>query len=354
MTNPFRVLLVLGCSLLGSGTLWAGGADGRLDIYWVDVEGGAATLIVTPAGESVLIDTGNPGFRDPQRIVRAVTEVAGLRRIDHLVTTHYHRDHFGGAAMLSTLLPIGAVYDNGEFAGMPDDPGKEYRNFRCDSRTVIHPGDKLPLKHVDKKFAITCLGARQKFVQPAADSGDNSTVCANARVKDRDGSDNANSVVLLLAFGGFRFFDAGDLTWNREHDLVCPKNLVGAVDVYQVSHHGLDVSNNPLVLQSLRPTVAIMNNGHTKGCLPEVFATLKETSSVQAIYQVHKNLRPDGATHNVPDEYIANQEDDKHCAGNLIHLSVDPTGSSYVVRIPATKHERTYKTRLVAQDASAP
>ena len=164
-------------------------------------------------------------------------------------------------------------------------------------------------------------------------------------MKDRDGSDNANSVVALLSFGPFRFFDAGDLTWNREHDLVCPKNRVGEVDVYQVTHHGLDSSNNPLVLRALRPTVAVMNNGFRKGCLPEVFSTLKETSSLEGIYQVHKNLRPDGATNNVPDEFIANKEDDKNCKGNHIQLSVDPSGRSYTVSIPATDHEKRYETR---------
>jgi beta-lactamase superfamily II metal-dependent hydrolase len=325
--------------------LWAGAQDGRLDIYWVDVEGGAATLMVTPTGESVLIDTGNPGFRDARRIARVATEVAGIRRIDHLITTHYHGDHFGGAATLATLLPIGTVYDNGDFEGMPNDPGKEYREFKCDRRVVIQPGDKLTLKQAQGlPVSIVCLGTRQKFIQPADGAADNATICSSARLKDRDGSDNANSVVLLLSFGEFRFFDAGDLTWNREHDLVCPKNLVGEVDVYQVTHHGLDSSNNPIVLRSLKPTVAIMNNGHTKGCLPEVFTTLKETSSLQAIYQVHKNLRPDGAQNNVPSEYIANEVDDKNCQGHHIQLSVDPTARSYVVRIPAKNHERKYET----------
>src|SRR5262245_57832536 len=123
-------LLVLLINLLDP--VFAGESDKRLDVYWIDVEGGAATLLVTPAGESILIDTGNPGFRDPNRIARTATEVAKLRRIDHLIVTHYHLDHFGGAATLATLIPIGSVHDNGVFDGMPDDPGKEYFGFACE------------------------------------------------------------------------------------------------------------------------------------------------------------------------------------------------------------------------------
>jgi hypothetical protein len=147
---------------------------------------------------------------------------------------------------------------------------------------------------------------------------------------------------MVVQFGDWRFFDAGDLTWNQEARLVCPKNLVGKVDVYQVTHHGLDSSNNPLVLRTLEPRVAVMNNGVTKGCLPEVYANLKDTPSLDAIYQVHKNLRPDGATNNVPDEFIANLQ--QECKGNYIKLSVAPDGRSYTVSIPANGHERSYNT----------
>jgi beta-lactamase superfamily II metal-dependent hydrolase len=323
----------------------AGPADKRFDIYWVDVEGGAATLMVTPSGESILVDSGNPGRRDPDRILQVVTKVAGLRQIDHLVVTHYHGDHYGGAADLSGLLPIKTVYDNGLWDGMPEKPDKSYFQFPAENRVALNPGDKLPVKHEPGGTALSvqCVGTRQKFTSVVDIALDNAEACATVRTKDRDGSDNANSVVLLVRFGPFRFFDAGDLTWNREAELVCPKNLVGKVDVYQVTHHGLDASNNPVVLRSLEPVVAIMNNGTTKGCMPEVFANLKETKSIQAIYQLHRNLRADGLTNNVKDEFIANQE--RECKGNYVKLSVSPDGSSYTVAIPANNHEATYRTR---------
>jgi len=340
----FATVVFLFCSVS-----FAGSKDGHFDIYWIDVEGGAATLMVTPRDQSILIDTGNPGLRDPNRIAKVATKVAGLKRIDHLIITHYHRDHYGGAETLSKLLPIGTVHDNGIFDGMPDNPGKAYFEFKCEKREVINPGDTIVLA-TDRRantlpIKLTCLGARKSFITASANAAENEAVCATHRPKERDGSDNANSVVSLIEFGPFRFYDAGDLTWNQEVKLVCPKNLVGEVDVYQVTHHGLDSSNNPVVLQTIKPRVAIMNNGHTKGCLPEVFANLKATKSLQALYQLHKNLRPDGEVNNVPDEFIANHHAAEDCDGNYVKLSVAADGKSYTVSIPANQHEQTYKTK---------
>ena len=321
----------------------------QLDIYWIDVEGGGATLMVTPQNETILIDTGNPGLRDANRIVKVLTEVAGQTQIDHLIVTHYHRDHYGGAEMLSTLVSIGHVWDNGKFDGMPDNPGQAYFNFRCKQRHVLQPGDVVPLK-VDSShqqpLQLQCLVARKEFVSPEkVNARPNPGVEKLHKPKERDGSDNANSIVMLLKFGDFEFFDAGDLTWNQELKLVSPFNLVGEVDVYQVTHHGLDSSNNPIVLTSLKPKVAIMNNGHEKGCLPEVFANLSTTDSIESIYQLHKNLRPDGDVNNTQSERIANHHSPDECNGNYVHLSVAADSQSYTVHIPATKHQQTFATK---------
>jgi hypothetical protein len=325
-------------------------AEPGLRIAWVDVEGGAATLLVTPANETVLIDTGNAGRRDPERIVKAIAGF-GLRRVDHLITTHYHTDHYGGAATLAELLPIGTVYDNGEFLGMPDKPDPSYWSFKCEKRTVLEPNATIPLKSAAGSLPveIVVLGNKQQFVADDA-APDNEAICAGLKTKARDGSDNANSVVLLVKYGMFRFFAAGDLTWNMENKLVCPKNLIGDVDVYQVTHHGLDASNNPLVLQTIKPTVAIMSNGTTKGCMPEMFASLKAEKSIQALYQMHKNLRPDGAENNVPEKYIANLE--KDCNANTIQLAVASDAKTYRVSLPHSGHSREFTTRVKA--ASAP
>jgi len=213
-----------------------------------------------------------------------------------------------------------------------------------EKRSVISPGDRIELAASNDpavaSLSVTCLGTRQRYVDPPA-GAPATPGCDAFKPMAFDGTDNANSVVTLAALGAFRFFDAGDLTWNLEKELVCPANRVGRVDVYQASHHGMDASNNPLVVRALQPTVAVINNGTTKGCDPRTFATLRETPSVQAIYQVHRNLRPDGSP-NAADEYIANAA--KDCKANFIKVSVDPSGASYSFSVPSTGHVRTYRT----------
>ncbi len=248
------------------------------------------------------------------------------------------------------MLRIGTVYDNGLFPQMPEHPGKAYFEFPCQRRVVIQPGDLLPLQGGSQSSdrpvtRLRCLAARKLFVEPASDAVVDTQRCQQGRSKDRDGSDNANSIVMLLEYGPFRFYDGGDITWNQERKLVCPVDLIGKVDVYQVTHHGLDSSNNPLVLQAIQPRVAIMNNGHTKGCMPEVFANLTTLPSLEALYQVHKNLRPDGLINNVETARIANLEPPERCQANHIRLSVAVDGKHFTVYVPSRGHRRTFTTQ---------
>ncbi|RDC63024.1 ComEC/Rec2 family competence protein [Adhaeribacter pallidiroseus] len=324
-------------------------AANPLTFYWIDVEGGAATLIVTPTGESVLIDSGNPGNRDADRIYQVAKNVAGLKQIDHLITTHWHIDHYGGAAELAKKMPIIEVHDK----GIPDNLAEDkefatrieaYRTMAVKKRSRLRENQVLNLKKLSANLpalSMRIVGFDKKFT-PATHQSTPTGQCA---VPDKapDTSDNANSTVLVLDYGPFRFFDGADLTWNIEKTLACPENIVGTVDVYQVNHHGLDQSNNPVLIKALAPTVSIMNNGARKGCGPETVTTLKNTPSLQANYQLHQNIRPD-SVYNTAKNFIANLKE--NCKASYITLAVAANGQSYTVQIPDSHHSKTYKTKL--------
>jgi competence protein ComEC len=333
------------------GVVWV--ATGRsqglkpLEVYWIDVEGGAATLIVTPAGESVLVDAGNPGARDSGRIVKAAKEGARLERLDALVVTHLHNDHFGGVAELSKLMPIGTLYEN----GVENAPASEqsqptvaaYRGASVGRRLVVQPGDRISLKQAPGAAPVTLrvLAARQKFGAPGGAARPNQANCQNLTQQAVDTSDNGNSIVMLLEDGPFRMFLGGDLTWNLEQRLVCPNDSVGQVDVYQSVHHGLDLSNNPALVRTLQPHVVVFNNGPRKGFEKNAAATVAGTPSVDAVYQMHRAMR-DGAV-NTAEDRIANR--DVECAGQGIAMTVSSDGRTYTVSVPSTGHRKEYQTR---------
>jgi len=347
--RQLRVSLFVGL-VCAAATAWAGKATRTLDLYWVDSEGGGSTLIVTPDGESVLIDAGNPGARDAGRIF-AAAKSAGLTRIDHFLLTHFHIDHFGGLPELAALIPIGTIYDKGIPEGDADGRKgssfplliKPYRELSVTDRVTLKPGMVIPLRNLKDgpKLELTCLGANQLFVTPAPGATPNALL-QEVAAKPVDTSDNANSAVFVLQFGGFRFFDGGDLSWNVEQKLVSPINLVGTVDVYQVQHHGLDQSNHPNLVRSLAPTVAVMNNGPKKGNGPGTFATLASIPSLKAVYQSHRTVLSGAG--NTDADAIANH--DEQCAGNIIALSVAPDAKLYELSIPSSNHRRSFETKV--------
>ena len=327
-------------------SLIAGKSDGRLDIWWCDSDGGGSTLIITPAGESILIDSGNPGGRDSARILKVLTQTAGLQHLDHLVITHLHIDHFGGAAEIAAQVPIKNLWDNGLTDADPDGnrnstwplTSKTYRTMPVGQRHRVEPGISLPLTSGKTPLSMRCVITRQKPAEGAFPT--RKAEGSAPTLKAPDTSDNANSSAWVLSFGNFRFFDGGDLTWNAETQLIWPDIRVPEVDLLQITHHGLDVSNHPRLLSALNPTVTVMNNGPTKGTAGEVLATLRTLPRLKAQYQLHRNRRPDGSTNNIPNDFIANTE-----AGTAhpIHCAVLPDSSTYSITLPGPVI-RTYIT----------
>lgn len=323
-------------------------ATRTLDIYFIDVEGGAATLIVTPAGQSLLIDTGFPGDRDAGRIAHVALEIAGLKQIDHCLITHWHRDHVGGVPTLAKLIPIKNYYDHGLPQTLAADLQAEfidaYKQTTEGKSVALKPGDEIKFqrspKNLPLQVRVLAAGGIVLGEKPGAPQVQPCGPDFAAIAEDK--TDNVNSVGILLTFGRFKFFDGGDLSWNIENRLVCPRNLIGAVDVYQVDHHGTDVSNNPTLVRALKPQVAVIDGGPRKGSEARTFATLKSTKEIEGIYQLHRNLRTTDKD-NTMSAYIANEAE--ACQGNYIKLAVEPSGKSYTVSIPAKQISRTYQTR---------
>ena len=345
---PFRCCLAV--VLLALSTLPALAEDKKrgLEIVWVDTDGGAATLIVTPAGESILIDCGNPGNRDSGRIYKAAVK-AGLKRIDHLLITHWHSDHYGGAGPLAKLIPIGKFYDRGIPETFPEDKTgfpvliRAYKAAGGDKSTTLKAGDKIALKQVAgaPKVELLCVCASGEPISAPAGAKDN-PLPKDYKAHPNDPSDNAKSLAFVLSFGGWRFFDAGDLTWNVEAKLVSPQNRIGKVDVYQVTHHGLEISNNPVLIRTLDPRVAVCNNGPRKGGHPSVIATLRRLPDMQGLFQLHRNLRSEDSENTSPDK-IAN--DGRRESGTNIRLVVEPDAKAYSVTVERTGKTFRYETR---------
>ena len=314
-----------------------------LDIYFLDVEGGQATLIVSPSGESLLIDAGWPGFsgRDADRIVAAAKD-AGVARIDYLLVTHYHLDHVGGVPPLAERIPIIRFVDHGpsvETGKGADELFAAYRPARDKGQQiVVRPGDKIPMAGLD----IEVLAAGGELVtSPLAGAGAANPLCAAAERRAADPTENAQSVGILLRFGKFRLLNLADLTWNKELELICPVNRIGSVDVYLTTHHGMNLSGPAAIVHALRPRVAIMNNGARKGGTPEAWQVIRSSPGLEDIWQLHYAVEG-GTENNAPQQLIANPEED--CRGHALKLSAKPDGS-FAVTNRRNGYSKRYRNR---------
>src|SRR5438045_1282104 len=267
-------------------------ASPNLDIYWIDAEGGGATLIVAPSGQALLVDTANrtPDDRDAKRILAAAQQ-AGLKKIDFLVTTHYHGDHLGAMEALAKMIPIDQYIDHGESAEYDRPVAKKvydaYVAQAGTKRRIVKAGDKIPLKGAD---VLVVMAAGKPISKPLKGGGPNA-LCKDWQDHAADADpENNNSVGILVTFGQFRIIALGDLTWHYEKFLACPAHLIGPVDLYQTTHHGLDRSNSPQMVIPLKPKVMVMNNGPRKGGPPAVFELLRKDPELQDLWQGHLAL----------------------------------------------------------------
>jgi beta-lactamase superfamily II metal-dependent hydrolase len=312
-------------------------AGKALDIYIVDTEGGKATLFVTPSGETVLEDTGNPGARDLDRIMEVIG-VAGVTKIDYLISTHYHTDHIGGLTAFVEKVPVAHFMDHGANVESPEAIAgfrSAYEAIYAKAKhTVLKPGDRVPLKGLDWRI-VTSAG--HAITTPIAVAGRaNAAVCADFQRKPDAPrpDDNGQSVGSVITFGRFRALDLGDLLWNNEFDLVCPRNLIGTVDLYLVTHHGLDRSGSPALVHSARPRVAVMQNGTRKGGAPTTFQTLRSSPGLEDIWTMHWSYAG-GIEHNPPGVFIANVDSMATIAGILNPTPGAPGASGNAAHAPA-------------------
>jgi beta-lactamase superfamily II metal-dependent hydrolase len=315
---------------------------GKLKVFFVDVEGGQATLFVTPAGQSLLIDTGWPGnnYRDADRIV-AVAKQAGLTRIDYVLITHYHDDHVGGVPQLAERIPVGTFIDHGPNREM--DQGITEHGYAAyqavlasgkSKRIEAKPGDVLPI--VGMK--ATVISADGKMIEmPLPGGGGANEFCKVSETKPADQTENARSLGTLIQFGRLTLLDLGDLTWDKEMELMCPVNKLGKVDVLIVSHHGWYQSSSPALVDAVHARVAIMDNGSKKGGSTPTLETLAKAPGLETLWMVHYS-EEGGDAHNTAAEYIANPQGPD--AGHYLELIGTRQGSFDVLnsRTGQTKH----------------
>lgn len=354
MSHPFaggarRGRLTLATTVLllvftrSTGVIWAQPAR-ALDIYWIDVEGGAATLVVTPEGESVLMDAGwpRPDFRDTDRIQAAMRD-AGITTIDYLLVSHFHTDHVGGLPQLAERVPIGQVIDHGDSVERDGEAGlrlwRSYESVAEGRRRTIEPGDKLPLRRLE----FTFVAAHRQLVE-APERRRPNRLCETATAPAIDDSENGHSLGYLLSLGAFQFLNLGDLTPDREYALACPENRLGVVDLWQVPHHGGYGAIRPELAGALEPTVAVINNGPRKGGTPESLATAQTTAAVGDVWQSHRALS-DAEAMNTDAQLIANLTEEDDCEGHWIKATVQADGRAWTMTNGRTGYSRNYQSK---------
>jgi competence protein ComEC len=350
--NPIRLHSSLALCLLFFTFLFAAAtttpaADSKdLQVYFVDVEGGQATLFVTPAGESLLIDTGWPGHdgRDADRIVAAAKK-AGLSKINYVLITHFHNDHVGGVPQLVARIPVDTFIDHGDNRETGDAQTQKgwnaYQELLANGkykRLTVKPGDVLPIKGMHAEV-VSSDGAVLDTPLPGA--GQENASCKDTEQRPGDATENPRSLGTLITFGKLKILDLGDLTWDKEMQLMCPVNKLGPVDVYIVSHHGSSQSGSPALVHAIAPRVAIMDNGAKKGGSPASWDIIEKSPHLEDLWQIHYS-EEGGTAHNVAAGFIANPQGTD--AGNYLELTAKNDGSFQVFN-SGTQKTKDYAAR---------
>jgi beta-lactamase superfamily II metal-dependent hydrolase len=319
-------------------------AADTLDIYVLDTEGGKAVIVMTPEGQTMFIDAGYPmqNDRDTNRIVEAA-ESLKIKQFDYIVATHYDADHAGNVPNLAARIPAKVYIDHGEVLPTSNERDKKnfyepYIKFVADKkRMIVKAGDEIPMKGV--KITVVSSGGKA-ITKPMPGAGQPNKLFADMPRPDvTDVYDNAGSVGLLFEFGKFHMLDLADQLQSGEYDLVCPNNLIGKVDLFMVSHHGFKVSNSKILVHTIRPKVAIMNNGPRKGGEVEVFDILASSPDLEDLWQLHYAQRA-GKEKNRPEQFIANIE--SPCQAKMIKISARQDGT-FTVTNTRNDFSKTYK-----------
>jgi competence protein ComEC len=312
-----------------------------LQIYFIDVEGGQSTLIVSPSGESLLVDTGWPGFndRDANRIA-AAAKSANVKKIDYVVITHYHTDHVGGVPQLLKQIKVGAFVDHGpntendELA--PEGYAVYLQAIGKTRRLVVKPGDTIPIPGINVEIVAA---AGKAITSPLPGAGQPNPYCASEPMAPSDPSENAASVGILVRYGSFKFLDLGDLTRQKEQALVCPRNLLGQVDLFLISHHGFSISNSRDMVDALHPRVAVNINSTHKGGDAIAWQIVHDSPGLQDLWQLHYSIAA-GPEHSSAADFVANIDDNSD--GHWIKASALPDGT-FTILNSRNNFEKTYK-----------
>ena len=344
-----RIRVTLTLALMLSASMVFAQTGRPLDIYVVDVEGGNAVLFVAPSGESVLIDTGNGGAaaaRDAERIATAAKD-AGLTKIDHLIVTHYHGDHIGGLSELAKRIPIMEFIDHGPNAQPNQNTDAflqgEYRDLYTKAKHVVaKPGDRIAVGGLDWRIVTS---AAQVIQTPLEGRAVPNPYCAaftpqaGANVTEDD-----HSVGSVITFGKFRTIHLGDLTLNRQFDLMCPNNRIGTIDLLIAARHGN--VNAEALAHAINPRVVVTNNGTRKGAQPDAMKIFFSAPRVEDVWQIHFS-QLSGQEYAVPGMFIANTFDQQPEALPVAPYTPPPQGQQAP---PAPEHNgRAYYLKISAQ-----